>query len=78
MAERIGMPPALSGDRDAQIKQIWQYLYNMAEIMNRNLDSIGSNELTDAEKQIMKPIIGDDKPNSLKKMIVKVAEYAQK
>ena len=78
MAERISMPPTLSGNNQEQIRQLWQYLYKMAETMNRNLDSIGTNELTDSEKQIMRPIMGDDKPNSLKRMIIKTAEYAQK
>lgn len=78
MAERISMPPTLSGNNQEQIRQLWQYLFKMAETMNRNLDAIGTNELTDSEKQIMQPIIGEDKPNSLKRMIIKTAEYAQK
>ena len=76
--DKISMPPALQGRAEDQIRQIWDYLYRMAETQNRNLDAIGNNELTDSEMQIMRPIIGNDRPVTLKKMIIKTAEYAQK
>ena len=78
MAERMSMPPTLSGNNQEQIRQMWQYIYKMAETMNRNMDAIGTNELTDSERQIMQPIIGNEKPITLKRMIIKTAEYAQK
>lgn len=42
MAERIQVPPTLMGDTQRQMTQIWNYLYRMSEILNRNLENIGA------------------------------------
>lgn len=80
MAERITQPPRLAGDTDAQIRQIWDYLYRTSEILNMRLEGIGSNDLTDAEREIMRPILGERGTGphemvTMKNMIVKTAEY---
>lgn len=83
MAEQIKKPPRLYGDEKEQIRQIWDYLYRTTELINSRLDGIGSNELTDAEREIMRPIlsINSSGPNemiTMKKMIVRTADYIRK
>lgn len=83
MAEQINRPPILSGTPQEQIRQIWDYLYRTADILNYRLEGIGSNDLTDKEREIMRPIMTDQikSPNemvTMKNMIVKTAEYIQK
>ena len=83
MAEQIKLPPRLYGDEKEQIRQIWDYLYRTAELINRRLEGIGSNELTDAEREIMRPILnissaGPNEMITMKNMIVKTADYIRK
>ena len=84
MAERVEYPQTLSGDEGTQLKQIWSYLYQLAEGINNNLDAIGGNELTDDERMIMKEIIGTAEAEeassgyeSLKSLIIKTADFVQ-
>ena len=83
MPERIEVPPTLSGDTQTKIQQIWRYLYSMSEILNRNMQSIGGNELTDRERASMMTILqktsvnGQAETESLKDMVVRTADYVQ-
>ena len=84
MAERIDLPPTLQGDEKAQLQQVWSYLYQLSEALNNNLDAIGGNELTDAERVIMQEITaaaGDGTvPNeyeTLKSLIIKTADFVR-
>jgi len=83
MAEQIGKPPKLEGNEREQIRQIWDYLYRTAELLNIRLEGIGSNDLTDRERETMRPILSGNRAGpsemiTLKNMIVKTAEYIQK
>lgn len=80
MAERVKRPPKLTGDEKEQIQQIWDYLFSTADTINFRLDGIGSNDLTDRERETLRPILGDTKNQlvTLKNMIVKMAEYIRK
>lgn len=82
MAEQINKPPRLYGDPQEQIRQIWDYLAKTADVINYRLEGIGSNDLTDAEREIMRPVLQQEAGESsqmvtLKNMIVKTAEYIQ-
>ncbi len=85
MPERIEVPPMPYGDEQAQLNQIWRYLYGMSEVLNRNLQNIGGNELTDREMAAMRGIvdrsvIGNEQSEmaTLKDMVIKTAEYVKK
>ena len=81
MAERIEMPPPPMGDEKTQIRQMWNYLANMAEQINRNTEELGANSLTDYEQKVMQPIMGGaytGRMDNLKTMIIRLAEYVQK
>ena len=83
MAERIETPPTLQGDEKKQLQQVWSYLYQLAESINNNLQGIGSNELTDSERVILKDIIGAGEEQglsemeTLKSLIIKTADFVQ-
>ena len=78
MHELIEIPPRLSGDIRNQLQQIWQYLFGLSETMNRNLQSVGGNDLTDQEQQTMHGILGTTgDQETLKQMVVKLAAYVQ-
>lgn len=84
MPERIEVPPTLTGDTQNRITQIWRYLYSISEILNRNMQSIGGNELTDRERASMNRILqstsgtGQAETESLKDLVVRTADYVQK
>lgn len=83
MAERIELPPQLQGDEKRQLQQLWSYLYQLSESINNNLEGIGSNELTDAERATMQAIVGEgerqglSEMESLKSLIIKTADFVQ-
>ena len=79
--DKITRPPQLSGTTQEQISQIWDYLAKMNDELNVRLDGIGSNELTDDERETMRPLMGDEMKSgrmiSMKDMIIKTAEASQ-
>ena len=86
MGERIDLPPTLQGDEQAQLKQMWSYLYQLSEAINNNLDAIGGNDLTDSERMSMQQIlqaagVSQDEVSSeyetLKSLIIKTADFVQ-
>lgn len=82
MPEHIDVPPMLMGDNDTKIAQLRSYLFNLTEVLNRNLQSIGGNELTDRERAAVQGIIqqggGLDDVNSLRDIVVRLAETVKK
>ena len=81
MAEQINKPPRLVGNEQNQIRQLYDYLCRTSEMLNIRLEGIGSNELTDTEREIMRPVLGERNGNELitmKNMIVRTADYIQK
>lgn len=83
MPERIEVPPTLIGDERTQIRQIWNYLFTTVDTINRNLQGIGGNELTDRELASMREILqstnyGMTTEETLKEMVVQTAEYVQR
>lgn len=80
--DKITRPPQLSGTTQEQISQIWDYLAKMNDELNVRLDGIGSNELTDDERETMRPLMGNEMKSgrmiSMKDMIIKTAEASQK
>ena len=57
MHDRIEPPLRPIGTPEQQLQAIYTYLYNLAENLNKNLDEIGGNALTDSETQIMKEVL---------------------
>ena len=82
MHEHINTPPTLVGDEKNQLQQLWSYLYGMSEAINRNLQAIGGNDLTDRERAAVQGIIqtggGLEDVQSLRDMVVRLAEYVKK
>lgn len=82
MAERIDVPPTLMGDNETKLRQIWRYLFNTSETLNRALQNIGGIELTDRERAAVQGIMqedsGLDDVSSLKELMVQTAEYVKK
>ena len=89
MIETPGIP---NGDENQRIENIYRYLCRMADDLNIQLGKIGSNDLTDEERQIMMQVIretsgpaaadaeitdGMAQMESLKSMIVKTAKFVQ-
>lgn len=85
MAERIELPPTLQGDEQSQLQQVWRYLYQLADAINNNLEAIGGNDLTDAERVIMQQITGSgggeegipSEYETLKSLIIKTADFVK-
>ena len=85
MPKRIELPAQIGGDPEAQLRQLYSYLYQMAEALNSNLAEIGGNALTDDEMVIMREVIGDGNPDvpgmsegeTLKSMIIKTAQFVR-
>jgi hypothetical protein len=91
MGERIELPQMPGGSEEDQLRQMYSYLYRMAETLNHNLSEIGSMDLTDSERLAMQQIIaygessGSDgeyipahnwqAKESLKSLIIKTAEW---
>lgn len=74
MAERLDYPSRGTGNEREQILQIWLYLTRLIEKMNIWMDEIGGAELTDAEAEVMRPILSEGNANvTLKELIVKTA-----
>lgn len=81
MPEHIELPPTLTGDTKNQIQQIWRYLYQTSEIINRNTSSIGGNEVTDKERVALQGVLDSNEAyqtQSLKDMLMNLAEYVKK
>ena len=78
MHELIEIPPRLIGDTRNQLQQIYQYLFSLSEVMNRNMQSVGGNDLTDQEQETMHGILGTSGgQETLKDMVIKLAAYVQ-
>jgi len=84
MAERIEIPQMPRGNNDEQMRQIYSYLYRLAQTMNNNMEEMGGMDLTDDERQVMSGILPDgsgkreDNQDSLKTLLVKTTEYVKK
>lgn len=82
MPEHINPPPILTGDNKTQIAQLRAYLFTVSEAMNRNMQNIGGNELSDRERAAVQGVIqqggGLDDVASLRDMVVRLAEYVKK
>lgn len=82
MPELINYPPLLAGTARDQILQLRSYLATTAEALNRNLQDIGGNDLTDRERASVQGILrtggGLDSVASLRDMVVQLAEYVKK
>ena len=72
MAERIQVPPTLMGDTKTQLNQIYNYLFRMSEVLNRNLQLIGDNGLTEREQAALRGVT-DTEADSMKDMLVALA-----
>ena len=88
MGERIELPQTPQGTAEEQMRQMYSYLYRVAEALNHNLSEIGSMDLTDEERIIMQQITAEDEgtaaaafdwqgKESLKSLIIKTAEFVQ-
>ena len=90
MAERLDLPPTLTGDEQNQLEQMWSYLYQLAETLSDQLGAIGDSNLTDAELQAMSQVLSaardgsEELPESsmkaaetLKSLIIKTATFVQ-
>lgn len=78
MPEMINPPPLLTGEERQQLQQLRSYLYETSEAINRNLQMIGGNELSDRERAAVQGVIqtgsGLDDVASLRDMVVRLAE----
>lgn len=91
MAERLDLPPTLTGDEQNQLEQMWSYLYQLAETLSDQLGAIGDSNLTDTELQAMSQVLSaarngneEELPESsmnaaetLKSLIIKTASFVQ-
>ena len=79
--DEIRRPPQLSGTAEEKIEQMWQYLWNLSETLNNRLQGIGSNELTDDERETIRPYFKNEMKEgrmiSMKDMIIRTAEASQ-
>ena len=81
MAERIEVPPTLMGDNETKIRQLWSYLFNVSETLNRALQNIGGNDLTDRERAAVQGIVSGSEAaeaQSLRDLLVTTAEGMKK
>lgn len=80
MAERVDVPPTLMGDNETKIRQLWSYLFNVSETLNRALQNIGGNDLTDRERAAVQGILGNSAADaaSLRDLLVQTAESMKK
>ena len=84
MAERIEIPQMPRGTSEEQMRQIYSYLYRLAQTMNNNMEEMGGMDLTDDERQVMSGILPDggggreDNQDSLKSLLVKTTEYVKR
>ena len=76
--DKINRPPQLSGTAEDKIAQMWDYLVKLSDELNGRLDGIGSNELTDDEREVMRPLMGNEMKSgrmiTMKDMIIRTAE----
>ena len=86
MGRRIELPKTPSGEPEEQLRQLYSYLYQMAEALNSNLAEIGGSELTDLERSQIREVIGDgeytpaderSEAETLKSLIIKTASFVQ-
>ena len=88
MGERIDLPQTPQGTAEEQLRQMYSYLYRVAEALNHNLSEIGSMDLTDDERSIMQQITAEEEgaeaaaydwqgKESLKSLIIKTAAFVQ-
>lgn len=88
----IETPGIPGGDENQKIDGLYRYLVRMADELNIQLGKIGSNDLTDEERQVMMDVIretsgpagqeaeyldGAAQMESLKSLIVKTAKFVQ-
>lgn len=59
MHELIETPPRLSGDEKNQINQLWQYLFRMSEVLNRNLENLSRDETTEQDQNEIRKQTGN-------------------
>ena len=84
MYKTIDSPPILNGSPDQKLEQVRSYLFGVVEALNQNLESIGGNDLSDAEQAAMQGIMstGDARTlnnvSSLRELIVRTVEYFKK
>lgn len=91
MAESIKLPTRISGSPEAQLHQLYSYLYQMAQTLNVNLKEIGSSVLTKDEQDLMNSITQSlqepgEQPDpaynyaeaeTLKSLIIKTAQFVK-
>lgn len=81
MPDYVTTPPFLSGTGEEKLQQLRNYLMLLCEEINRNLQNIGGNDLTDRERAAVQGIIrtnaGLDDVQSLRDMVVRLAEYVK-
>ena len=79
MPEHITVPPTLMGDTETKVQQLRSYLTTVSDILNRNFDSIGDNDLTDREREAMAGVVQTggslNDVASLRDLIVRSVEY---
>ena len=84
MGRRIDLPKQPAGEPEQQLRELYSYLYQMAEALNNNLAEIGGSDLTDRERAEIREVIGTGDANAdrneaetLKSMIIKTASFVQ-
>ena len=91
MAESIKLPARISGSPEAQLHQLYSYLYRMAQTLNVNLKEIGSSVLTKDEQDLMNsitqslqepgelpaPAYNYAEAETLKSLIIKTAQFVK-
>lgn len=86
MAERVELPRLPAGEPEAQLQELYNYLYRMAETLNQNLAEIGTADLTDAERDVLNSLAPSgtaegpamsaiSEAETLKSLIIKTASW---
>lgn len=78
MNVKIEMPPMLTGSGDAQLRQVYSYLYRLSETLNVALNSTNQTNTTAATSKLVTAPAEDNKTgktyNELRALIVNTAE----
>jgi hypothetical protein len=93
MAERIKLPSEPTGRPEDQLRQLYNYLYEMARTLNININEYGDAALTDEEQQLMNQLNMDkttsqtdetvppghnyQEQQTLKSLIIKTADFVK-
>ena len=93
MAVRIELPSQPSGSTEEQLVKLYSYLYQMAKMMNLNLEEIGDTTLSDAELELMNQLTVNHQTSqtdetvppgynykehqTLKSLIIKTADFVK-